>query len=50
VCSVGALPTGDYWKIGTYFVATCTVYLLYALPMSYIKHSRVDWTNKDELK
>lgn len=46
-CSVGTLPRAEYWKVGFYFVGLLLVYLLYSLPMSYIKHSRVD-SNADE--
>ena len=49
-CSVGALPKAEYWKIGFYFGLLVVVYLLFSLPMSYIRHSRVDYTNAEELK
>ena len=37
-------------QVGTYFLVLLAVYLLYSLPMSYIKHSRVDYVNTGELK
>ena len=49
-CSVGALPNSDYWKIGAYFGGVLAVYLLFSLPMSYIKHSQIDYVNTEELK
>ena len=49
-CSVGALPTTEYWKIGIYFALLMLIYLLFSLPMSYIRHSRVDYTAAEELK
>jgi hypothetical protein len=47
---VGALPNSEYWKIGTYFGIVLAVYLLFSLPMSYIKHSQIDYVNTEELK
>ena len=49
-CSLGALPVSEYWKVGVYMGVLLSYYLLYSLPMSYIKHSRVDYVNTDELK
>ncbi|PSC68357.1 cationic amino acid transporter 1-like [Micractinium conductrix] len=48
--SIGALPDSDFWKVGVYFLIVLGVYLLFSLPMSYIKHSRVDYVNTEELK
>ena len=49
-CSVAALPNADYWKIGLYFGVLLLAWLLFSLPMSYLKHSMVDWVNTEELK
>ena len=49
-CSLAALPQTEYWKIGVYFGAVLAVYLLFSLPMSYIKHSQIDYVNTEELK
>ncbi|KAL4429605.1 hypothetical protein ABPG77_008654 [Micractinium sp. CCAP 211/92] len=40
--SVGALPNSTFWRTGLYFLVLLFVYLLFSLPMSYIKHSKVD--------
>ena len=48
--SVGALPNADYWKMAIYFGALLLAYLLFSLPMSYLKHNKVDWVNTEELK
>ena len=50
LCSVGALNNEDYWKTAIYFGVVALVYLLFSLPMSYIRHSRVDYTAAEELK
>ncbi|KAL4458381.1 hypothetical protein ABPG75_013246 [Micractinium tetrahymenae] len=47
--SIGALPDADYWKSGAFFGGVLLFYLLFSLPMSYIKHSRVDSTAADGL-
>jgi hypothetical protein len=47
---VGELPNSDYWKIAIYFGVVLAVYLLFSLPMSYIKHNQVDYVNTEELK
>jgi hypothetical protein len=47
---MAALPQTEYWKIGTYFGVVLAVYLLFSLPMSYIKHSQIDYVNTEELK
>lgn len=36
-CSVGALPSNEYWKIGVFFGGLLVFFLLFSLPMSYIK-------------
>ncbi|KAI7840220.1 hypothetical protein COHA_006002 [Chlorella ohadii] len=47
---VGALPSNEYWKIGVFFGGLLVFFLLFSLPMSYIKHNRVDFVNAEELK
>jgi hypothetical protein len=49
-CSVGSLPRTEYWKIAIYFGIVVLLYLLFSLPMSYIKHSRADRADAEELK
>ncbi|KAI3435769.1 hypothetical protein D9Q98_001827 [Chlorella vulgaris] len=50
VFSVGSLPRTEYWKIAIYFGIVVLLYLLFSLPMSYIKHSRADRADAEELK
>ena len=45
-CSTGALNNRDFWKTAIYFGVILVVYLLFSLPMSYIRHSRVDYTEE----
>lgn len=47
--SVGALNHGDYWRLAVYFAVIIGVYLLISLPMSYMRHTRMDATNAEEL-
>ena len=42
-------PCRDYWKSSAFFGAILLFYLLFSLPMSYIKHSRVDRTAADDV-
>lgn len=42
VFSLAALPNADFWYLGAFFGATLIFYVLFSLPMSYIKHSRLD--------
>jgi hypothetical protein len=50
-CSVGALNNhDDFWKCAVFFTVMLAVYLLYSLPMSYIKHSRVDSSADEDLR
>lgn len=37
LCSVGALPSNAYWKIGVFFGGLLAFFLLFSLPFSYIK-------------
>jgi hypothetical protein len=46
-CSVAALPNSGYWKIGAYYAGALVFYLFFSLPMSYVKHSRVDFVDED---
>lgn len=48
--SVGALPNSAFWRTGLYFLVLLVVYLLFSLPMSYIKHSRVDRAASEDVK
>lgn len=47
--SLAALPNSGYWKIGAYFCGAAAFYILFSLPMSYVKHSRVDQSSNDDL-
>jgi hypothetical protein len=49
VFNLAALPNSGYWKIGAYFGGATAFYLFFSLPMSYVKHSRVDHSSNDDL-
>ncbi|KAL4419847.1 hypothetical protein ABPG75_006945 [Micractinium tetrahymenae] len=49
VFSVAALPNADFWYLGAFFGAALLFYLLFSLPMSYIKHSRLDPQQGDDI-
>lgn len=42
-------PTG-YYKIGVYNLAILAIYFLFSLPMSYIKHYKLDFVQTEQLK
>ena len=48
--SVASLPTTQYWKVGAYFGVILVLYLLWALPVSYIKHNQTDAASADDLR
>lgn len=42
-------PKG-YYKIGVYNLVVLVVYFLFSLPMSYIKHYKLDFVNTEQMK
>jgi hypothetical protein len=48
--SVGSLENSVYIYMAIYLVGLLAFYVLYALPMSYIKHYKLDADNTEQLK
>ncbi|EFN53780.1 hypothetical protein CHLNCDRAFT_58448 [Chlorella variabilis] len=48
--NVAALPNSGYWNIGIFYGGALAFYLVFSLPMSYVKHSRVDYASNEDLK
>ena len=48
--SIGTLSTENYIEAAIFFGIVLVFYFLFSLPMSYIKHYKLDFVNAEQLK